>query len=99
MYTTLSDKQLAEQLAEEAVKEKMATCVNIIPGVTSVYIWGGQIEKSQESVLLFKTTQECLKALETWLIKRHPYELPAIIIGKVDCSYSFFHYINDYQNT
>lgn len=94
LYTTLNDKQLAEQLAEDAVKNKMAACVNIIPGATSVYAWEGQIEKSQECLLLFKTIPEQLSTLESWLVEQHPYNLSAIITGTGNCSEVFFQYLN-----
>ena len=71
LYTTVNDKKLAEQLAEDAVREKRAACVNIIPGAVSVYAWEGNIEKSAECLLLFKTTTDNLKALESWIKTKH----------------------------
>lgn len=79
LYTTMPSQADALILAREAVASKFAACVNIIPGVTSIYSWKDQVEKSEEVILLFKTTKAVAIDLETWLINRHPYELPAII--------------------
>jgi periplasmic divalent cation tolerance protein len=93
LYTTVSDKQTAERLAKEVVKSKIAACVNIISNVLSIYEWEGKIEKTDEYVLLFKTSVEQLSKLESWIIEKHPYKVPAIIKGTAESSVDFFHYI------
>ena len=71
-------------LADELVEKGVAACVNIIPGVTSVYHWQGQRESSTETLLLIKTTQTQYPALESAIRSRHPYELPEIIAVPVE---------------
>lgn len=85
----------AENLAEMAITDKMATCVNIIPQALSVYAWEGRIEKSHECLLLFKTSRGRLENLQTWIKTQHPYALPAIITGIVESSPEFCHYIHN----
>jgi periplasmic divalent cation tolerance protein len=60
------------------VGRRLAACVNILPGVTSVYEWQGTLEQSAEHLLLIKTTAAAYPALEAGLRAAHPYELPEI---------------------
>ncbi len=69
----------ADTLAHGLVSEHLAGCVNILPGLTSVYPWQGNIETGKEQLLLIKTDTAALPALETYLKHHHPYELPEII--------------------
>lgn len=69
----------AESLACFLIECKLAACVNILPSVTSVYLWHGQLETGQEQLLLIKTERTLYPALEAALRERHPYALPEII--------------------
>ncbi len=89
LYTTIDSLETAESLAELAVNEQLAACVNIIPSMTSIYQWQGKLEKNQEVILLFKTSQEKMEALKTWLIKHHPYEVPAVLVADVHTTDEF----------
>lgn len=70
---------VAETLAEILVSEKLAACVNILPGALSIYEWQGKVEKEQECVLLIKSREDRLQMLEERLLAEHPYELPELI--------------------
>ena len=76
---TCPDRAVAEQLAELVVTERLAACVNLVPGLTSVYWWAGAVERAYEVLLLAKTTAETFAALEARLRAAHPYELPEVI--------------------
>ncbi len=93
LYTTVGSLEAAEKLAEKAVTEKYAACVNIIPQAISVYMWEGKVEKSSECLLLFKTVSARLNELKTWLENHHSYALPAILTGTVKSSLEFQEYI------
>ena len=67
------------ELARTLVRERLAACVNRIPGVSSVYEWQGRICETGEQLLVIKTTPECYPALEARLKTLHPYEIPEII--------------------
>lgn len=80
VLSTAPDASTAQSLAETLVSERLAACVNIIPGVQSVYRWQGAVESTSELILLIKTTQDSYAALESRLQQLHPYELPEILV-------------------
>jgi periplasmic divalent cation tolerance protein len=70
----------AEQIARTLVDERLAACVNVIPGVVSVYRWKGAVEKENELVLVIKTMAQQVDALKKRLLELHPYELPEVVV-------------------
>eukprot|EP00946_MAST-07B_sp_MAST-7B-sp1_P004582 g4582.t1 len=80
VYVTAPDAAVAAQLAEAAVKEKVASCVNILPQVRSVYQWEGKLEKSTEAMLVIKSSVERLDALEQLVKSMHPYDVPEFLV-------------------
>ena len=79
VLSTCPDRDTAQRLGSALVESRLAACVNIIPGVTSVYRWNGRIERDDECLLLVKTTDANYQRLESWLTDEHPYELPELI--------------------
>lgn len=77
-YCTCPDAAVAERLAGLLVEAGVAACVNIVPGITSVYRWQGQVETSSEFMLMIKTNRRHYPALEALILREHPYELPEI---------------------
>ena len=76
---TVPDMDSAGTIASTLVNEQLAACVNIIPGITSVYRWKGAVEQDSECLLLIKTTRTRWSALESRIKTLHPYELTEII--------------------
>ena len=76
---TCPDKDSAHLIAEQLVDQKLAACVNILPGVTSVYRWMGNIEESQEQLLIIKTVSDLIENVVNAVNDLHPYELPEVI--------------------
>ena len=76
---TCPDLATAERIAETVVGERLAACVNIAPGLTSIYRWEGQIQRDAELLLLIKTRQEVYPLLEARIRQLHPYQIPEII--------------------
>ena len=76
---TAPDLATARALADALVGERLAACVNLLPGLESVYRWQGQVERGQEVLLLIKTTRTCLPALQARIVALHPYELPEVL--------------------
>ena len=76
---TCPEKESAEKIARLLVDSGLAACVNILPNLTSVYSWQGQIETAGEHLLLIKSSQAGYQAIETAILSLHPYELPEII--------------------
>ncbi|MGZ8182454.1 MAG: divalent-cation tolerance protein CutA [Methylobacter sp.] len=81
---TCPDKDSANKLARLLVEKNLAACVNILPGLTSIYSWEGQIESVQEHLLLIKSAKTNYQAIEIALFKHHPYEVPEIIAIPVE---------------
>jgi periplasmic divalent cation tolerance protein len=79
VFCTCPDTASAERIADALVGERLAACVNLLPAVTSVYRWQGQVERASEIQLLIKTTADRLEALGTRVAELHPYELPELI--------------------
>ena len=79
VLSTCPDRETAERLATTLVERRLAACVNIVPGLTSVYRWQGAIQTDAEVLLLIKTDAQRFPALEKTLREEHPYELPEIV--------------------
>jgi len=76
---TCPDGETAQRLAGLLVEARLAACVNIVPGLTSVYRWQGAVESAQETLLVIKTERAQYAALEATLHREHPYELPEVV--------------------
>lgn len=66
-------------LADALVERRLAACVNILPGVRSVYRWQGRRVEDEEQLLICKTTTARLPALQTAVLELHPYETPEVV--------------------
>lgn len=69
----------AADLAKEVVGRRLAACVNIVPGLRSIYRWQGEICDDAESLMVIKTRSECVAALTEALLELHPYDTPEVI--------------------
>ncbi|RXS41667.1 divalent-cation tolerance protein CutA [Idiomarina sp. 29L] len=78
-YCTTDSQSSANELAASVVEQQLAACVNIIPGITSVYHWDNEIQHDQEWLLLIKTTDEMSEPLKDAILKAHPYDSPELI--------------------
>lgn len=76
---TVPDRDHAERIAGTLVGERLAACVNIVPGLVSVYRWQDAVQNDNELLLLIKTAADSYPRLETRIRALHPYELPEII--------------------
>jgi periplasmic divalent cation tolerance protein len=76
---TCPDADSASTIAATLVEERLAACVNQLPGLRSVYRWHGAVEHAEEVLLLIKTSGDRLEALTARLQTLHPYELPEVI--------------------
>lgn len=79
VYCTAPDPDTARELARTLVDERLAACVNIVPGLSSLYRWQGRVYEDAEALLLMKTTAARYPALQERLRALHPYELPEIV--------------------
>lgn len=81
---TCPDKDTAEKIAHLLVTGQLAACVNILPGILSVYTWQGQVESAQEHLLLVKSHKDHYQSLEKAIRDNHPYEIPEIIAVPIE---------------
>lgn len=79
IYCTCPNLEIAERIARQLVSAKLAACVNIVPGVSSIYEWQGQIETAQEHLLMIKSQPARFVAIEAAIKAMHPYQIPEII--------------------
>jgi periplasmic divalent cation tolerance protein len=79
VYTTFPDEGAALAVGRELVAEKLAACVNVLPGMKSVYAWKGAIETGDEVVAIVKTCEGLKERVREALKARHPYETPIIL--------------------
>ena len=73
----------AGQLAELILTQQLGACVQIIPGVVSVFRWDGQVQREAEQLLLIKTSRQAVHGLEQLVIEHHPYEVPEFLVTAV----------------
>ena len=79
VITTVERLEDGERLARRLVEERLAACVQILPPMTSIYRWEGQVERAAEHLLLIKTTREAYEPLAAALRAQHPYQTPELI--------------------
>lgn len=80
VITTAGSREEAERIAQFLVEEQIAACVNLLPGVTSVYRWQGAVERADEILLLIKTRAAHLEAVDAALHRLHSYEVPEFLV-------------------
>ena len=76
---TVPDAATGEALGQHLVETGLAACVNLVPGLTSIYRWQGKVQRDAEVLLVIKTRHDRFAALSAAVRERHPYELPEII--------------------
>lgn len=93
---TCPDEDTARRLAASMVSEKLAACANVLPGLTSVYQWQGQIETDPESLLIIKTAADRREALTERLAALHPYDVPEVIALPIEAGLpSYLQWLTD----
>ena len=77
--STVGTEADAERIARALVENGLAACVNVVPGLVSIYRWKGKVERDAEVLLVMKTTGERFAELKAALLAEHPYELPELV--------------------
>lgn len=92
---TAGSQEEADRIAHGLVSEMLVACVNVIPAVTSVYRWEGQVQRDQEWLLVAKTRRDVLDALVQRVQALHSYDVPEIIaLPLVGGSETYLHWID-----
>lgn len=79
LYITAPSDDVARDLAEHLVSERLVACVNVLPGMRSVYRWQGEVCRDDEVVLIAKTTGTMATAARGAIVARHPASCPCVV--------------------
>ena len=79
LFITTADAEEARRIADVLVKKRKAACVNIVPGVSSLFWWQGKVEKTDESLLMVKSRASLLNQIVKLVKQHHSYDVPEII--------------------
>jgi periplasmic divalent cation tolerance protein len=84
VYTTYPSIVEAEEAGRSLVEQRLAACVNILPGMISHYRWQGAVERAEETVMLIKTRASLAEAVRAWVKDKHSYDTPAILVLPIE---------------
>jgi periplasmic divalent cation tolerance protein len=80
IYSTTSNEEEAQKIGDNLVTNRLVACVNIIPGMKSIYHWQGKIEHDDECIMLAKTTSDNTEEVISRIKELHSYDLPCIVV-------------------
>jgi periplasmic divalent cation tolerance protein len=81
--STVPSTAVGRKIARALVGEHLCACVNLVPGVRSIYRWKGKLCDEREQLLVIKLPRASLKALAKRLLELHPYEVPELVALEV----------------
>jgi periplasmic divalent cation tolerance protein len=84
VYTTYPSVVEAETAGRALVEQRLAACVNILPGMISHYRWEGAVERGEEAVMLIKTRATLAEAVRSKVKDTHSYSTPAILVLPIE---------------
>lgn len=84
IFVTAPDREVGQRLARALVEARLAACVNLLGGITSIYRWQGAVEEATETLLVVKTTRARRAACEELLAREHPYDTPEFVALAAD---------------
>jgi periplasmic divalent cation tolerance protein len=84
VYSTFPSGEVAETMGRQLVERRLAGCVNILPGMTSIYRWEGRIARDSEAVMIIKTRASLADAVMAAVKAEHPYTNPALLVIPVE---------------
>lgn len=79
VYVTVPSREAGLSLSQQLVSSQLAACVNMVPGVTSVYQWEGKVTTDEELLLVIKTRRALLQELTVAVKANHPYATPEVL--------------------
>lgn len=83
-FCTVPNQEIASKIARKLVEDQLVACVNIIPGLVSIYRWEGKIEESSELLCMMKTQRKLIPKVMDTIIKLHTYKVPEIIFSSIE---------------
>jgi len=95
VFSTCDSEEQAGQIARALVEQRLAACVNIVPGARSIYHWKDQIEDAAEWMLIIKSRRDLMDQLRAAIGKIHTYEVPELLaVPVVDGSESYLAWLD-----
>jgi len=95
VFVTCESREEAEKIAQAIIAEKLAACVNLLPGIRSCYVWERKLTWSEEVLLLIKTTRGRFGQLRERVRALHSYEVPEVVSVSIDeASQSYLDWID-----
>ncbi|MCH8208817.1 MAG: divalent-cation tolerance protein CutA [Nitrospinae bacterium] len=79
VFITAGSREEADKISKGLVEEKLAFCVNSVPGIKSTYFWEGKLCVDEEFLLIVKTRNSRFEELEKWVRENHSYDVPEVI--------------------
>jgi periplasmic divalent cation tolerance protein len=96
VLSACSTDEEAERLARLLVEERLAACVNVIPGVRSFYRWKGAVEDAGEHLLVIKSSRALFPALKAAIERAHSYETPeALALPILDGAANYLNWLGE----
>lgn len=84
IWSTVPNREIGATIASDLVDKQLAACVNLLPGVTSIYSWQEKIEQETEVMLIIKTRKDLVEQVINKIETFHPYEVPEIIATPIE---------------
>ena len=81
--STFPDAEIARRISNQLVSERFAACANILPSVESIYRWKDKIESGNETLVLFKLSEDRQSVFQDKLRSLHPYDVPEMIFVSI----------------
>lgn len=79
IYVTTSSREEALRIGRDVVAIRLAACANVLPGITSVYRWQGEVQEDGETALILKTRSDLVERLTARVKELHSYDCPCVI--------------------
>ena len=87
LYITAPSSEVAARIGRTLVEERLAACVNIIPGMQSIYRWQDKIEAASEVVMIVKSRAALFDEIEKRIRELHPYDCPCIVAWPIEAGH------------
>ena len=84
VLVTAPSEAIALELGQRVVDDRLAACVSVVPGVTSIFMWEGKREEASEALLVIKTPAERYPALQQRVLELRPYSVPEVLALAVE---------------
>jgi periplasmic divalent cation tolerance protein len=84
VLSTAASPEEGLDIGRRLVEERLAACVNVLPGARSLYVWEGAMQEAGEALLVIKTRRDCYPALAKRIQELHSYSVPEVVALPID---------------